>query len=265
MKALILAAGVGKRLKPITHCIPKTLIKIEDKPILGHILTNVRRCGIKDVLIVTGYKSELIQKYVGDGTRWGLDVNYCHNKWYSATENILSVQLAAKELLGDKFVLINADDLFSPVILQRLIEARGDIVLAVDGEGTLGTEEMKVSVDENGRVNGVSKELNPSESFGEDIGIMKFSEEGGKAFLNAVEDVIQKKGSHFYFQEALHYLTNQEYPINYIDIENEPWIEIDDHFDLKCAKTPVIHMILERIKAMGRKIKSIRVRKKKNK
>jgi len=262
MKALILAAGVGKRLKPITNRIPKTLIKIEGKPILDYILTNVKKCGIKDVLIVTGYKGDLIQKYVGNGSRWGLNVNYCHNKWYSATENIFSVQLATKELMGNEFILINADDLFSPVILQRLIEAPGNIVLAVDGEGTLGTEEMKVSVDENGRVNGISKELNPSESFGEDIGIVKFSEEGGKAFFNAIEDVIQKKGSHFYFQEALHYLTTQEYPITYVNVEDEPWIEIDDHFDLKCAKTPVIHMILERIRAMGRKIKSFRVRKK---
>ena len=61
MKALILAAGRGKRLKPITDRIPKTLIKIEDKPILGHILENVKKCGIDDVVIVTGYKHKLIK------------------------------------------------------------------------------------------------------------------------------------------------------------------------------------------------------------
>lgn len=264
MKALILAAGMGRRLKPITNRIPKTLIRIEDKPILGHILNNIKKCGIKNVVIVTGYKDDLIQKYVGSGSKWDLNVNYCHNKWYKSTENIFSVHLATKELNGDNFVLINADDLFSPVILSRLIDAPGDIVLAVDGEGTLGSEEMKVSLSENGRISGVSKKLDPSESYGEDIGVMKFSENGGKAFLEMIERIIQTKGSHFYFQEALHLLsTSQSYPITYIDIEDEPWIEIDDHFDLKWAKTPVIHMILDRFRALKKRVKSIRKKKSK--
>ena len=261
MKALILAAGVGKRLKPITDRIPKTLIRIEDKPILGHILTNVERCGIKDVVIVTGYRDRLIKKYVGDGSRWGLNVLYCHNRWYKTTENILSVKLASDHLIGDEFVLINADDLFSPTILWRLMKAPGDIVLAVDGEGTVGSEEMKVSVDRNGRIVGVSKELDPDESFGEDIGIMKFSVEGGKAFFHAIDTIIQEKGPYFYFQEALHYLTTKNYPITYVNVEDEPWLEIDDHFDLKWAKTPVIQMILDRIKSFGRRIKAIRKKK----
>jgi len=262
VKALILAAGMGKRLKPITDRIPKTLIKIEDKPILGHILDNVKKCGIDDVVIVTGYKHGLIKNYVGDGSKWGLRVNYCYNKWYEKTENILSVKLASNELLEDDFVLINADDLFSPLILYKLIESSGDIVLAVDGEGTVGTEEMKVKTDGNGIIKGVSKKLNPNESYGEDIGVMKFSVDGGKAFLNAINEIIENRGPFFYFQEALDYLTTKDYPITYVDIEDEPWIEVDDHFDLKWAKTPIIHMILERFKALKKRIGSIRKRKK---
>ena len=262
MKALILAAGVGKRLKPITDRMPKTLIKIEDKPILGHILTNIKKCGIEDVLIVTGYKDELIQKYVGNGSKWGLNVNYCHNKWYKTTENIYSVNLASHYLQGDEFVLICADDLFSPFILSRLIEAPGDIVMAVDNQGTVGTEEMKVYTDNNGRITAVSKELNHSESYGEDIGVMKFSKDGGRAFLDTIKRIIRERGHHFYFQEAINDLSTKEYPVTYINVGNEPWIEIDDHFDLKWAKTPIIYMIKERLKVMGRKIKSIRNKKK---
>ncbi|MDI6826403.1 MAG: phosphocholine cytidylyltransferase family protein [Candidatus Aenigmarchaeota archaeon] len=258
MKALILAAGVGKRLKPITDHIPKTLIKIEDKPILGHILTNIQKCGIKDVLIVTGYRDDLIHEYVGNGSKWGLNVSYCHNKRYKNTENIYSVQVAGKGLDGDEFILINADDLFSPFILWKLMEAPGDIVLAVENKGTVGTEEMKVSTDENGRITAVSKELEPSESYGEDIGIIKFSKEGGRAFLDTIKNIIKRRGHHFYFQEAINDLSTKEYPVTYVNVGNEPWIEIDDHFDLKWAKTPIIHMIKERLKAMGKRISSIR-------
>lgn len=263
MKALILAAGMGKRLKPITDRIPKTLIKVEDKPILGHILTNIKECGIEDVLIVTGYKDELIHEYVGNGSRWGLNITYCHNKWYNTTENILSVNLASGYLSEDEFILINADDLFSPFILSRLMEKHGDIVLAVDNQGTVGTEEMKVYTDGNGRITAVSKELDPLESYGEDIGIIKFSKIGGRAFLDSIKKIIRERGPHFYFQEAIHDLSTKEYPVNYINIGNEPWIEVDDHFDLKWAKTPIIQMIKGRLRVLGQRIKSVRKKKSK--
>jgi choline kinase len=262
MKALILAAGVGRRLKPITDRIPKTLIRIRDRPIIDHILSSIKKCNIKDVLIVTGYRDEMIRDYVGSGSKWGLNVNYCHNEKYRVTENIYSVMLAEKELLGEGFILINADDLFSPTIISRMMKKRGNIVIAVDGEGTLGSEEVKVTVN-NGKITSVTKKMDPSQAFGEDIGITKFSREGGKAFLNTIQEIIQERGPHFYFQEAVDYLANHDYPITYVDVEDEPWIEIDDHFDLKWAKTPISHMILDRIKSMGRKIKSIR-RKKSN-
>jgi choline kinase len=145
---------------------------------------------------VTGYRNDLIKEYVGSGSKFGLKVDYCHNEKYYKTENIVSVKMAEEDLKDDGFVLINADDLFSPVILQRLIEAPGDIVLAVDGEGTVGTEEMKVSVNGDGRILAVSKQLDPEESFGEDIGVMKFSKEGGKAFFKAIDEIIQERGPH---------------------------------------------------------------------
>lgn len=262
MKALILAAGRGKRLKPITDYIPKTMIRINDKPILGHILSNLKECGIKDVLIGTGYMDEKIREYVGTGSQWGLNVNYCHNEDYATTENIYSVMLAGEELQGEEFILINADDLFPPTIISKIMRTPGHIVLAVDGEGTLGSEEMKVKVN-NGKVTKVTKKMNPSDAHGEDIGIAKFSKKGGKAFFNKIKELVRKRGPNSYFQKAMDELATHDYPITYINVEGEPWIEIDDHFDLKWAKTPVSHMILDRIKSMGEKIKSIRKKKSK--
>jgi len=262
MKALILAAGVGKRLKPITDRIPKTLIKIREKPILGHILSSIKKCKIKDVLIVTGHLDNMIKDYVGSGSKWGLNVSYCYNKDYKKTENICSVKLAEKELLGNDFVMINADDLFPPTIISKIMRTPGHIVLAVDGEGTLGEEEMKVRV-ENGKVTSVTKNLDLSEAHGESIGIAKFSGEGSKTFFNMIDEIIQDEGPKFYFEEAFDRLATQNYPISYINVKNEPWIEIDDHFDLKWAKTPISQMILGRIKLVGRRIKSIRRKKQK--
>jgi choline kinase len=256
MKALILAAGIGKRLKPITDRIPKTLIKIRDKPILGHILSNLKENKIKDVVIVTGYREDLIRDYVGSGSKWGLNVSYCHSVDYNTTENIYSVYLASQQLLGENFILINADDMFSPSILSKMMKKRGRIVVAVDGEGTLGSEEMKVKVD-NGRILSVSKKINPETAFGEDIGITKFNKQGGKAFFNTIENIIEQRGPYGWFQEAIDQLARKNYPITYVNVEDEPWIEIDDHFDLKWAKIPISHMIGDKIKSMGRKLRSI--------
>lgn len=260
MKVLILAAGFGKRLKPITDRMPKTLIKVRDKPILGHILSTIKKCKINDVLIVTGYKDNLIREYVGSGEKWGLNVNYCHNYEYSTTENILSVKLASQYLMNDDFILINADDLFSPTIISRVMKANGKIVIAVDGEGTLGSEEMKVRTN-NGKIISVTKNMNPALAFGEDIGITKFSREGGHAFFDQIDSIIQKKGAHFYFQEAIDQLASSHYPVTYVNVEDEPWTEIDDHFDLKWANIPISQMILDSIKSFGRKIKSMKKKK----
>ena len=257
MKALILAAGIGKRLKPITDRIPKTLIKIRDKPILGHILSNLKRNKIKDVVIVTGYRDDLIRDYVGSGSKWGLNVSYCHSVDYNTTENIYSVFLASQQLEGEEFILINADDMFSPSILARMMEKRGRIVVAVDGEGTLGSEEMKVKVD-NGKILSVSKQIDPEIAFGEDIGITKFNKQGGKAFFNTIESIIEQKGPYGWFQEAIDQLAKKNYPITYVNVEDEPWTEIDDHFDLKWAKIPIADMIGDKIKSMGRKLKTIK-------
>jgi choline kinase len=264
MKALILAAGFGRRLKPITDRIPKTLIKIRNKPILGHILSNIKKCKIKDVVIVTGYKDELIKDYVGSGEKWGLHISYCHNDKYNVTENIYSVKLASQELQGDDFILINADDLFPHTIISKMMKTHGQIVIAVDGEGTLGSEEMKVRR-ENGRITSVTKKMDPTVAFGEDIGITKFSREGGQAFFNTINDIIEEKGPNYYFQEAIDQLASNDYPVTYVNVENEPWIEIDDHFDLKWANIPISHMILDRIRAFGKRIKSMKRRKKNHK
>ena len=256
MKALILAAGMGRRLKPITDRMPKTMIRIEDKPILDHILTNIKKCKIKDVVIVTGYKDHVIRNYVGDGSKWGLRVEYCHNEKYNNTENIYSVKIAREKLAGEDFILINADDLFPPTVISKMMRAKGKIIVAVDKEGTVGREEMKVKI-ENRRIKAVTKKLKPSEADGEDIGVIKFSREGGEAFFNAIDEIIRRKGPHYYFQEAIHYLASKDYPVTYVNVEDEPWIEIDDHFDLKWAKTPISKMILDRIRSVGRRIKRI--------
>ena len=102
-----------------------------------------------------------------------------------------------------------------------MMRAKGKIIVAVDKEGTVGREEMKVKI-ENRRIKAVTKKLKPSEADGEDIGVIKFSREGGEAFFNAIDEIIRRKGPHYDFQEAIHYLASKDYQVTYVNVVDEP-------------------------------------------
>ncbi len=106
MQAVIMAGGMGTRLRPLTYAIPKPLLPIGETPILELILRRLRRAGIRDVLIATGYRSELIETYFGDGRKWGVRINYTRETAPLGTAGIL--RRLRHRLRGD-FLLMNGD------------------------------------------------------------------------------------------------------------------------------------------------------------
>jgi choline kinase len=132
MKGVILAAGDGTRLAPLSFGLPKPLITVAGKPMIEYTLEAFFEAGIRELILVVGYKMEMIMSYVGDGARWGIRVDYASNPDYELG-NALSVY-AAKRLVGDEpFVLSMADHLISPRILRTLLASeRGGDTLCVD-------------------------------------------------------------------------------------------------------------------------------------
>jgi bifunctional UDP-N-acetylglucosamine pyrophosphorylase/glucosamine-1-phosphate N-acetyltransferase len=118
MKAVILAAGEGSRLKPITINRPKPLIKISGKAILEHSLKTLSDIGVNEVIIVTNYKEEAIQQYFGDGTNYKLKISYKKQKKMNGTGDALST---AESLIKDNFILIYGDLLFSPNAIKKIV------------------------------------------------------------------------------------------------------------------------------------------------
>ena len=121
MKAIILAAGMGTRLRPITLSVPKCLALVNSKPILEHQLEALLTAGVRDVILVVGYLSELVSdKY---GTRHGdMNIHYVQNHIYDRTNNIYSLWLARQHLDG-QVLLLEGDLVFEPELLQRLAQA----------------------------------------------------------------------------------------------------------------------------------------------
>ncbi len=120
MKAMILAAGLGKRMRPLTDTLPKPLIPVRGKPLIAYHLEALARAGVTEVIINLAYRGSQIQEYVGDGAAWGLQVAYSSEPEPLETGGAI---LHAQELLGDApFILLNAD-VFTDFDFSGLLKA----------------------------------------------------------------------------------------------------------------------------------------------
>ena len=120
MKAIILAAGMGTRLRQITMSVPKCLVQVNSKPILEHQLDALLQAGIREVVLVVGHLGKLLSDKYGTGYG-GMDIHYVENRIYDRTNNIYSLWLA-RQHLNRQLLLLEGDLVFEPEMLQRLIQ-----------------------------------------------------------------------------------------------------------------------------------------------
>ena len=150
MKAVILAAGIAFRLRPLTDNTPKCLLKVAGKTILELTVDNIIANNIDDIIIVTGYLQEQIKNFVS--TKYPhLNVTYIYNELYSSTNNIYSLWLAKNHLLNDEMLLMDSDIIFDKDIIAKLLASGYENCLALKRHD-VQDEEIKVKADENGRV-----------------------------------------------------------------------------------------------------------------
>lgn len=252
MQVLILAAGVSKRLQPLTAKIPKTLIKLEDQEILGHIFDWCISCGIKKFNIVTGhgenyikdfvkeYQKNLIQKvykfrYDKKIRQSDLKFNFIYNTKYKEWGNIYSMYKAC-DIFSEDFILINSDVIFKKEILENLLKTPYKNALVVDDYKKLGDEEMKVYLTSgSGVITKIHKKLDPRKSDGEYIGILKISSSIRDQLISALERQLKKDNS-VYYEDALQILMDENVPFYKVSTKGMPCMEIDTHEDLERAR-----------------------------
>lgn len=109
MKAIILAAGLGTRLKPLTDNVPKALIKVAGKPLIDYSLEKLEEADIKDVCIVVGYLKDILEDHVGDGSKWGLNASYVTQEEQLGLAHAVE---QARDFVDDSFVVLLADNLY---------------------------------------------------------------------------------------------------------------------------------------------------------
>src|ERR1044071_5416106 len=174
MKAIILAAGKGTRLNGI-ELKPKCLFEVGGVTLLQRQMSAIEEARIDQIVLVLGFEAERIKRHCGS------KVEFVTNDRFGETSSLYSLWLA-KEHLTEGFVVLNCDVLFHPELLANLLEsAHDDALLLSDTDTTqLGDEEMKVKLKE-GLVIDISKNMDPLEADGENVGIVKFSARGAQA------------------------------------------------------------------------------------
>lgn len=128
MKAVILAAGEGTRLEPLTEVRPKPMIPIANRPLLEYVVEAVIEAGIDEIVLVVGYKRERIQSYFGDGDDWGVEIQYAHQRKQLGTGHAI---LQAESLIDDRFLVLNGDRIIESSAVTSLTDSEHA------GEGTL--------------------------------------------------------------------------------------------------------------------------------
>ena len=230
MKALILAAGMGTRLSPITDERPKSMVPVNGKPILFKQIENLMENSVTDITVIAGYKADMLVASVAEAFP---AVKVIVTDDYLNTNNMYSAYLGRASVADGPFLMMNADVYYDSSVLTALLACPHENAIVVD-MGRYLEEAMKV-VEEGGRLTEIAKTIPPERALGSSIDVYKFSTEGGAAFFRRCAEYIEvkkelKKWSEVALADALADVEFHACPLS------GRWFEIDNHDDLAQAE-----------------------------
>ena len=240
-KCVVLAAGASTRLRPLTDTVPKCLLQVGGKTILGRIIENTITAGIKEIAIVIGYRSEMIREFV---KRQYLQQNirFIINPNYASTNNAYSLLLARRFLeekngeVHRRLLLLDSDILFSNKLLPHFLRGEGQNKIAIRISGEHNVEEIQVEINAEGNVTSIGKKPVLPSAPAESIGIELFSAEAAAALFAVLERRIQGgMGRSEFYEAAFQELADDGVVLQAVDVSDFPAMEIDTPEDFERA------------------------------
>lgn len=233
MIAVILAAGMASRLRPLTDDRPKCLLRVGSKCILQRTVDSIVAAGIRQIVVVTGYRGGMIRLFL-EGNYPDIDFHFIENADYQTTNNIYSLWLTKPHVAGREFLLLDSDILFDGRIVERMLAAPGT-ALALNSH-KLGEEEIKVITGEDGMVSEISKTCSIDKAIGESVGIEKISTDYSEALFSELDRMIE--GEHLvdiFYERAFERLIPQGHKFSVVDTSDLFSIELDTVEDFNQA------------------------------
>ena len=231
--ALLLAAGIGNRLLPLTQNSPKCLTLVNDKSILERLINNLKNQGFKRLVIVTGYKKECIMDYLGKKSG-DICIEYVHSPLYKTTNNIYSLWMI-RNIINEPFVLFESDLVFNSTLLDDMVYPNR-MAVALMKPWLKGTT---VSLD---KFNNVTRfQIGTTESYSgiryKTVNIYSFSLLSWQAIVKKLNQHIADGDVNSYYETVFAELTdNKTLSFKSVSFDHKPWYEIDTIQDLAKAE-----------------------------
>ena len=253
MRACILAAGIGQRLRPLTDDKPKALVEVDGKSFLDRLITQLVSVGVDELIVATGWCEDAVVRALKKAP---IPVVLRRNDAFDRTQNSVSLHVCADALLRDgarDTFKLDGDVILDVEILRRMIAAKNqgkcDLIAAVDPKPGLGAEEMKVTLDATDvrtnvaapRITAFGKHLDPRASAGESIGVELLSPRAVSSIVDALGAIVTSGVTNLYYEDVYHrLLASQGSGPGRIDaravfVGDLPWTEVDTADDLARA------------------------------
>ena len=238
MKAVILAAGKGERLLPLTIDRPKALVGLRGIPLIDTTLDFLAHHAISEIIVVGGAFFPQLQNHLKNkSVSMGLPIRLIENRNYEKG-NILSLQVAAP-YLTEEFLLMNADHIYPNRLFPAILKSVNGITAICDFNRTLSHDDMKVDLDPEKRIRKISKTL--AHFDGGYIGMTWCGYEQLDTYLKALQTTLNQKGETAVVEDILQTLADQKNPVRIFDASLYPWFEIDTPEELIKAEAVLVN------------------------
>jgi choline kinase len=237
MIGLVLAAGAGRRLRPHTDRLPKTLVPVDgDRTVLDVILGNFAAVGLRDVVLVVGYAADAVAERRADlQRRYGVSIELVYNDRAEDWNNAYSLW-CARDFLNEGVVLSNGDTVHPVSVEERLLASQGEPVrIAIDDQKPLAEEEMKIELGADGGVARITKQMDPRTAAGEYIGVTLIEPAAAEPLAQALEDTWRRDPG-LYYEDGYQTYLDRGRRIGICPIGEVSWVEVDDKADLIRAR-----------------------------
>ena len=232
MKTIILSAGQGRRLLPLTADLPKCLLEFSGMSLLEWQMRSLAKAGVDEIVVVSGFESARVEAAIAEA-EVDVRVRILHNPFYALADNLASCWTARHEMTGE-FLILNGDTLFEPAVAERVLAgpATAPITVTIDRKPAYDPDDMKVSV-QGDRLRAIGKTLPAETVHGESIGFLRFDAAGGALFVAAVEQALKTEaGLKLWYLSAVDRIAREEGTVGVRSIEGLDWGELDFPDDL---------------------------------
>jgi len=237
MKGLILAGGIGRRLYPLTKDKPKCMLKVGDKTILEHLLDNFSYAGFKEVIVVSGFNSELVKSTIGDS--WNeMKITHCVNEDFAKTNTRVGL-LVAKDHINCPIVQCHGDLIFNKEMLKRVLESSIETGVVGDSDLANLSDDDNRFIMNDGKVIDLNKTHPKEDSKGRSVGIYKFSKEAAETYFKHISNFDDDYKTNFDGFEVPLRKTFLEHDFGMIDVKGIKTMEVDNPEDLENAHSKI--------------------------